>query len=49
MWAVPLMCPIYADWQAIGDQTPLLKRKPSEYFRDHIRVRSQPMHEPPLT
>ena len=36
-----------ADWKALGDQTPWLKRLPSEYFREHIRVGTQPMHEPP--
>ena len=34
------------DWKAIRDQTPWLKRLPSEYFREHIRIGSQPMHEP---
>ena len=47
MWAAPLMWHMDADWKAIGDQTPWLKRLPSEYFRDHIRVGTQPMHEPP--
>ncbi len=45
-WAVPLMWHMDADWKSIRDQTPWLKRKPSEYFRDHIRVGTQPMHEP---
>jgi len=49
MWAVPLMWHMDVDWKAIGDQTPWLKRLPSEYFRDHIRIGSQPMHEPPKT
>ena len=49
MWAVPLMWHMDVDWKAIGDQTPWLKRKPSEYFREHIRIGTQPMHEPPKT
>ena len=47
MWAVPLMWHMDSDWKAIRDQTPWLKRLPSEYFRDHIRVGTQPLHEPP--
>ena len=46
MWAVSLMWQLDFDWKAIGDQTPWLKRLPSEYFREHIRVGTQPMHEP---
>ena len=46
MWAVSLMWQLDFDWKAIGDQTPWLKRLPSEYFRQHIRVGTQPMHEP---
>ena len=45
-WAVPLMWHMDADWKSLRDQTPWLKRLPSEYFREHIRVGSQPMHEP---
>ena len=45
-WAVPLMWHMDSDWKALRDQTPWLKRLPSEYFRDHIRVGSQPLHEP---
>ncbi|MEM7128907.1 MAG: amidohydrolase family protein [Chloroflexota bacterium] len=48
LWAVSLMWHMDVDWKSIGDQTPWLKRKPSEYFRDHIRVGTQPMHEPEL-
>ena len=39
-WAVPLMWHMDSDWKALRDQTPWLKRLPSEYFRDHIRVGS---------
>ena len=46
MWAVPVMWHLDTDWKALRDQTPWLKRLPSEYFREHIRIGSQPMHEP---
>ena len=45
LWAVAVMWHMDSDWKAIRDQTPWLKRLPSEYFRQHIRVGSQPMHE----
>ena len=45
MWAVPVMWHLDTDWKALRDQTPWLKRLPSEYFREHIRIGSQPMHE----
>jgi len=45
-WAVGLMWHMDADWKSLRDQTPWLKRLPSEYFRGHIRVGSQPMLEP---
>ncbi len=44
-WAVGLMWHMDADWKSLRDQTPWLKRLPSEYFREHIRVGSQPMLE----
>lgn len=46
LWAVSLMWHMDVDWKSIRDQTPWLKREPSEYFREHIRVGTQPMHEP---
>lgn len=45
-WAVGLMWHMDADWKSLRDQTPWVKRLPSEYFRGHIRVGSQPMLEP---
>jgi predicted TIM-barrel fold metal-dependent hydrolase len=45
-WAVGLMWHMDADWKSLRDQTPWLKRLPSEYFLGHIRVGSQPLLEP---
>ena len=45
-WAVGLMWHMDADWKSLRDQTPWLKRLPSEYFREHIRIGSQPLLEP---
>jgi predicted TIM-barrel fold metal-dependent hydrolase len=45
-WAVGLMWHMDADWKSLRDQTPWLRRLPSEYFRGHIRVGSQPFMEP---
>ena len=48
-WAVGLMWHMDADWKSLRDQTPWVRRLPSEYFRGHIRVGSQPMLEPENT
>ncbi len=45
-WAVGLMWHMDADWKSLREQTPWVKRLPSEYFGQHIRVGSQPMLEP---
>jgi predicted TIM-barrel fold metal-dependent hydrolase len=45
-WAVGLMWHMDADWKSLREQTPWVKRLPSEYFRQHVRVGSQPMLEP---
>jgi predicted TIM-barrel fold metal-dependent hydrolase len=45
-WAVGLMWHMDADWKSLRDQTPWVKRLPSEYFRGHIRVGTQPLLEP---
>ncbi|MGN6700495.1 MAG: amidohydrolase family protein [Thermomicrobiales bacterium] len=44
-WAAGLMWHMDADWKSLRDQTPWVKRLPSEYFLEHIRVGSQPMLE----
>ncbi len=48
-WAVGLMWHMDADWKSLRDQTPWVRKLPSEYFRQHIRVGSQPMLEPENT
>lgn len=45
-WAIGLMWHMDADWKSLREQTPWLKKLPSQYFREHIRVGSQPLHEP---
>ena len=46
-WWIPgLLTHFDADWKAVRDYTPWVKRLPSEYFRDHIRVGTQPLEQP---
>jgi predicted TIM-barrel fold metal-dependent hydrolase len=45
-WVPGLMWHLDADWKSLRDQTPWVKRLPSEYFRAHIRVGSHPLEEP---
>ena len=45
-WVAGLCWKLDADWKSLRDQTPWLKQPPSEYFRKHIRIGSQPMMEP---
>jgi predicted TIM-barrel fold metal-dependent hydrolase len=45
-WAVGLMWHMDADWKSLRDQTPWVKRLPSAYVREHIRLGSQPLLEP---
>ena len=43
-WWIPgLLSHFDADWKAVRDYTPWVKRPPSEYMREHIRVGTQPM------
>ncbi len=46
-WVVPLMWRMDAGWRRNRFEVPWLKRWPSEYVRDHIRLSSQPLDDSP--
>lgn len=46
-WVPGFMWHMDADWKAIRDYSPWIKRAPSEYLREHIRFGTQPIEEPP--
>ena len=46
-WLIGLLWHLDADWKMLRDQTPWLKKLPSEYIRKHVKVGSQPIHQPP--
>jgi len=45
-WVPGFLWKMDADWKSLRQQTPWLKQLPSETFRKHIRIGSQPMVEP---
>ena len=45
-WVPGFLWKMDADWKSLREQTPWVKKLPSEYFRQHIRVGSQPFAEP---
>ncbi len=47
-WWIPgLLWHFDADWKALRDTTPWVKRLPSDYIREHVRVGTQPLEQPP--
>jgi predicted TIM-barrel fold metal-dependent hydrolase len=46
-WIVPYLWRLDQDWKALRVQTPWVRKKPSEYFRENIRVTTQPIEETP--
>lgn len=46
-WLVPLAWRLDRYWEALGGEVPHVKRRPSDYIRDHVRLSTQPIEEPP--
>jgi len=46
-WLAPLMWRMDNAWRRLKDETPHVRRPPSEYVREHIWLTTQPMEEPP--
>lgn len=45
-WLPALMWRLDAEWKALRTEVPWVKRRPTEYLRDHVRVTSQPLERP---
>jgi len=45
-WIAPLLWRLDNLWTRLRAEIPLVKRRPSEYVRDHVRFTSQPIEEP---
>jgi len=48
-WLAPLIWRLDAEWKALRSEVPWVKRAPSAYVRDHVRLSSQPLERPDNT
>ncbi|NJN84463.1 MAG: amidohydrolase family protein [Caldilineaceae bacterium] len=46
-WMPSLMWRIDKEWKGLRHNTPWVRRPPSDYMRDHIRLTTQPLDAPP--
>ncbi|MEX1016287.1 MAG: amidohydrolase family protein [Phycisphaeraceae bacterium] len=46
-WVPSALWRMDSDWKGLRQQTPWVKRLPSEYVIEHVRFNSQPVDEPP--
>ena len=46
-WLAPLLWRFDKDWKGVWREVPWVKRRPSEYVRDHFRFTTAPAHLPP--
>ncbi|HYM68133.1 MAG TPA: amidohydrolase family protein [bacterium] len=45
-WLAPFLWRLDADYRGLRDQTPWVRKPPSEYVWEHVRFTSQPLEEP---